>query len=250
MIDIVLHLLPLYVKSGDADALGRTLRGLDSRNHRFLVLDRARSFVDKLHRSMGDAWRVEGIEEIERLAGKGGGVAVGEIMTGLVGADVHGLDAILVCRTYLSNYAAQRSIIVPIMLRRIRLDDKDVEDPLDALRLEAFESVLYDLTTIAGRAIRTEEGEAPFTALLGAGTVVEVARRYPEEVLEIHEKVVENTGCDLEVRVVDPRSGEKVTLEELPGSDVEVVNFEDLVAEGADAGLVEWINTEVTGTSP
>ncbi|NPB02780.1 MAG: hypothetical protein GXO28_07720 [Methanopyri archaeon] len=239
---LTLFLLPLYVKSRDANTLGKMFRKLDYRNTRFLILDRAFSFVRSIHESLRDSWLVKGIGDLERLAGKGGGVAVAEIMAGLVGADVQGLDAIIVCRTYLSNYAAQRSIIVPLMLKRVRLETKNVDDPLDALRLEAFESVLYDLTTVAGRAIRTEHGEPPFTTLLGAGTVVEVARRYPEEALDIYHEFLENTGLDVEVRVRDPETGLELTLEELPGSDVQVKNLEDVNGEA----LIDWINENAT----
>ncbi|WP_457619981.1 hypothetical protein [Methanopyrus sp.] len=135
----IFHLIPMYVKAGDARALGELLRNLDTRSRRVLVLDRARSFAEELYQGLRDAERIRSVEDLERFAGRGGGIGVAEIIKGLVGADVPGLEAMIVCRTYLSNYAAQRSIIIPIMLHRIRLEPMDVFDdnPLDALRLEA-----------------------------------------------------------------------------------------------------------------
>ncbi|WP_456481542.1 hypothetical protein [Methanopyrus sp.] len=242
----VFYLLPLYVKAADAWELGRLLQGLDAKNRRVLVLDRASSFVDKLHEALRDAERIQSVGDLERFAGRGGGVGVAEIIKGLVGADVHGLEAMIVCRTYLSNYAAQRSIIVPIMLRKIRLEPRDVFDdnPLDALRLEALESVLYDLAIVAGRAVRSEDGKYPFTVLLGAGTVVRVARSYPDHAMEIYERFVEEFKDELnpEVRVYDLESGSEVPLEEL--EDLEIKKFEELT-EDERRQLIGWMNEQI-----
>ncbi|AAM02615.1 hypothetical protein [Methanopyrus kandleri] len=242
----VFYLLPLYIKSDDAWELGRLLRALDTRNRRVLVLDRARSFVHNLHQALRDAERIRSVEDLQQFAGQGGGIGVAEIIKGLVGADVHGLEAMVVCRTYLSNYAAQRSIIVPIMLHKIRLEPKDVFDdnPLDALRLEALESVLYDLAIVAGRAVRSEGDEYPFTVLLGAGTVVRVAQNYPDHAMEIYENFVETFKDELdpEVRVYDLGSKSEVPLEEL--EDVEVKKFEEL-SEDERKELVNWMNGQI-----
>ncbi|WP_456483316.1 hypothetical protein [Methanopyrus kandleri] len=244
----IFHLLPLYIKAKAkyARKLGEMLRGLDVRNHKVLVLDRARSFADKLHQALRDAERIRSVEDLERFAGRGGEIGVAEIIKGLVGANVSGIHGVIVCRTYLSNYAAQQSIIIPIMLHRIRLEPKDVFDdnPLDALRLEALESVLYDLATVAGRAVRSEGDEHPFTVLLGAGTVVRVAQNYPDHAMKIYENFKDSFKgtLDPEVRVYDLDSGTEVPLEEL--EDVEVKRFEEL-GEEERKELVDWMNGQI-----
>ncbi len=246
----VFHLLPVRLKAKDAWRLGRLIGRLDVRNHRVLVLDRARGFADKVHEALGDAERVRSVEDLERFAGRGGGFAVAEIMRGLMGADVRGIEGMIVCRTYLSNYAAQRSIVIPIMLRRIRLEPKPVmrENPLDALRLEAFESVLHDLATVSGRAVRAEDlDEHPFTVLVGAGTVVEVIQRYPEEAGEIYRTFRDRfRSVDPRVRVLDLDSGEEIPVEEvIDGSArVSVRNFEDLEREERER-LTRWMERKL-----
>ncbi len=242
----VFHLLPVRIKAKDAWRLGRLLRRLDVRNHRVLVLDRAKSFADGVHEALGDAERVESVVDLERFAGRGGGFAVAEITRGLVGADVRGIEGVIVCRTYLSNYAAQRSIVIPIMLRRVRLDPKPVmeENPLDALRLEALESVLHDLATVAGRAVRAESGdEHPFTVLVGAGTVVEVIQNRPDEAGEIYREFRDRfSAIDPKVKVLDLDSGTEVPMEELLDGSfrLDTRDFEELGEDERDM-LVRWM---------
>ncbi|WP_148688082.1 hypothetical protein [Methanopyrus sp. SNP6] len=244
------YMLPLYIKSNDAWRLGKLLRGLDTRNHRVLVLDRSRSFVKKLHEALRDADWIQKIEDLQQFAGSGGGIGVAEILKGLVGADVQGIESVIICRTYLSNYAAQRSIIVPIMLYKIRLEPKGVFDdnPLDALRLEALESVLYDLTVVAGRAVRSERDGYPFTVLLGAGTIVRVVQNHPDQAMDIYENFVETfEGEDLnpEVCVYDLDSGSEVPLEDLEDlEDIEVKRFEEL-SEDEKRVLINWMNDKI-----
>gem|GEM_PF-3177487 len=260
------YLLPLYLqKEKDLGLILEILTRLDLRRYRIAFLDRAETLVDGV---------LEGLRELRRKGRLGvefrklndcddlrdiattrrGALGVGTVSVGLVGCEAVGIHGFLIARQYLSSYAPDLSAALLLARRREvreraeRLMDRygfpEEDATVAALRLTAFEDVLYEMITVAGRTARVVP-EA-FLAVLGAGSIVKTASEHPEEVEEVYRRVKDSFGgWAPRVMVYDPRTDREYDLieehEELP----KPTYLRDLDEEAKD-NLVRWLDEKLS----
>jgi len=263
------YLLPLYLrKEKDVRLILEILTRLDLRRHRIAFLDRAETLVDRiiegLRRLRRDGRlgvefrRLESCNDLKDVAtARRGALGVGTVGVGLVGCEAMGISGFLIARQYLSSYAPDLSAAL-LLARRCevrgraeRLMDRygfsEEDATVAALRLTAFEDVLYEMITVAGRTAQAVP-EA-FLAVLGAGSIVKTASEHPEEVEEVYRGVKDAFGgWAPRVMVYDPRTDREYDLIEDGGELPEPTYLREL-DEGALDNLVRWLDGKLSEVS-